>query len=262
MVKLMTDDIYRTQLRLPISIYERLRIAAEETGRSLNAEIAYRLDVSLSTKTLGTDAGQPTERQKAELLLEFESWLRGSSNFQDEKTGYREFCRLYNGADPDWEQVEPVSGIEEVSPRFLRDLALAWRRYTRESVYAQQFIDPTRPQRLTAERRKCELVVAYLHWCKEHEKAPSDTAALVAFCDEYNSREGGNILDLWEISPGYLEELVSAWLYSFPVQLAGATEDDDLIGVVLRAIHKQQAHKLQTIESAINRFADTDPNKQ
>ena len=34
-------------LRLPESLRERLRAAAKENGRSLNAEIVYRLRVSL-----------------------------------------------------------------------------------------------------------------------------------------------------------------------------------------------------------------------
>lgn len=253
----MTDDIYRTQLRLPISIYEKLRVAAEESGRSLNAEIAYRLDASLNTKTLSTDTGQPTERQKAELLLGFEAWLRDSSNSQNEKVAYREFCDLYNGADPDWEQVEPVYGIEEVNPRFLRDLALAWRRYARESVYVQQFTDPTRPQRLVPERRKGELMMSYLRWCNAAEKDPLDPALLVMFCEQYNDGEGSKVLDIPEIFAGYLEELVKEWLYELPVQLAGLPGGQNFMREALQVMQKQQEDKLKAIEAAMNRFADS-----
>ncbi|MFN4236054.1 MAG: Arc family DNA-binding protein [Vogesella sp.] len=257
----MTDDIYRTQLRLPIRVYERLRVAAEESGRSLNAEIAHRLDVSLTAKTIGTDASQPTERQKAELLLDFEAWLRESSTYQNEKTAYREYCRLYNGADPDWEQVEPVHGIEEVNPRFLRDLALAWRRYARESVYVQQFTDPTRPQRLAPERRKGELVMSYLGWCNALENDPLAPASLVEFCRQYNDGEGRKVLEMPEISPGYLEELMGVWLYNLPVQLAGTPGDRDFMHQALKAMQKHQEDKLKTIEAAMSRFADVDLGK-
>jgi hypothetical protein len=41
------DIVYRFLLRLPTTLSERLKDAAKENGRSLNAEIVHRLKVSL-----------------------------------------------------------------------------------------------------------------------------------------------------------------------------------------------------------------------
>lgn len=40
------EDIVRSQLRVPLELHERLRLAAERTGRSMNAEILRRLTIS------------------------------------------------------------------------------------------------------------------------------------------------------------------------------------------------------------------------
>ncbi|SMF56509.1 Arc family DNA-binding protein [Pseudogulbenkiania subflava] len=250
----MAEYIYRTQLRLPNKIYARLKAASEQSGRSLNAEIVHRVEESFNSKHLGANAGRPPERQKTELLLDFERWSYSKSPL-NEKVAYSEYCRLYNGDDPDQEEVEHVYGIEKIDPRFLIDLALAMRRYARESTYV---LDPTRAQRIVDERRKCDLLIAYLRWCKERTEAPQESTALVAFCAEYNSRESGKILDLEEIFPGYLEELVSSWLCCFPVQLAGANGGESLMQEALKAMHKQQVDTLQAIESAMRLLAPPD----
>lgn len=258
----MPDDTYRTQLRIPTTVHEQLKTASEASGRSLNAEISYRLEMSLSMKSLSTASGQPSERQKAELLLGFEAWLKEERNSQDEKAAYREFCHLYNGADSRWEQVEPVIGIDEVSPRFLRDLALAWRRYARESVYVHQFTDPTRGQRLAPERRKSELVMTYLRWCNSSAKDPLNADVLIDFCKQYNGWEECKVLDMPEISPGYLEELMSVWLQNLPVQLVGMPDTCDFMLHALKVMEKQQEDKLEAIKVAMSRFADLPPSKR
>jgi hypothetical protein len=257
----MTDDIYRTQLRLPVTVYEQLRTAAEQAGRSLNAEIVHRLDLSLRAPRSSTMTDVPNERQKVELLLVFEEWLRSSKHSQDRKAASKEFCRLYNGADPDWEQVEPVHGVEEINPRFLRNLALAWHSYARESVYFHQFNDPMHPQRNAPENRKCELIITYLHWSKVQKKPPLDPASLVAFCAEYNDDEKTQLLDIPRISPSYLEELINTWFYKFPTRLAEVSEDKNFIFEALQAMHKQQQNELIALEVAMNRFAESASKK-
>ena len=42
----MADDTYRSQFRLPHSLYERLKDSAEQSNRSLNAELVERLERS------------------------------------------------------------------------------------------------------------------------------------------------------------------------------------------------------------------------
>ncbi len=41
------DDIYRSQFRLPYSLYEKLKESAEANNRSVNSELIYRLEESL-----------------------------------------------------------------------------------------------------------------------------------------------------------------------------------------------------------------------
>lgn len=45
------EDAYRSQFRLPYPVYEKLKTAAEESGRSLNAELVYRLTQSFTENT-------------------------------------------------------------------------------------------------------------------------------------------------------------------------------------------------------------------
>lgn len=42
------EDIYRSQFRLPYSLYESLKAAADQNHRSLNAELVARLEASIS----------------------------------------------------------------------------------------------------------------------------------------------------------------------------------------------------------------------
>lgn len=46
------DDIYRSQFRLPYSLYERLKESAETNNRSVNAELIARLEHSFYTEDL------------------------------------------------------------------------------------------------------------------------------------------------------------------------------------------------------------------
>ena len=248
----MTENLYRTQLRIPMRVYEQLKQQADDSGRSLNAEIAYRLEASLGERAL-RNGRLPTERQKVELLLDFESWLQESQEGQNEKAALKAFCHLYNGGDPDYEQVEPVHGIEEVAPRFLRDLALACRRYARESPYISQYLDPTMPQRHVPEVRKAALVKGYLCWCEMQTKNPIAPDALNDFCREYH--EGGlqKILDVPTISPGYLEELVIAWLYKLPAWLATLSDSRDFMRETMQIMYEQQLAELHAIEKVVGR---------
>ncbi|MDD2046093.1 Arc family DNA-binding protein [Pseudomonas sp. GD04058] len=47
----MTDDIYRSQFRLPYPLYEQLKAASDENRRSVNAELVARLEASFSPLT-------------------------------------------------------------------------------------------------------------------------------------------------------------------------------------------------------------------
>lgn len=44
----MTDDLYRSQFRLPYPLYEQLKAAADGNRRSVNAELVARLEESFA----------------------------------------------------------------------------------------------------------------------------------------------------------------------------------------------------------------------
>lgn len=222
----MTDGIYRTQLRLPNHVYEQLKALAEQSGRSLNSEIVHRLESSLQSNMLCSRHDIPTERQNAELLLEFEYWQRELNTSLSEKMAYQEYCRLYNDESPGVGAFERVIGIKKVMPRTLRDLAIAFRRYASESIYLQEAGDSTQPQRLAQESRKGKLMLGYLQYCKSLRRDPLDSVALEDFCSEYNLqnaseelRNNKRVIGIARVTAIYLEELIKTWAYEVPTQL-------------------------------------------
>jgi hypothetical protein len=52
----MEKDIYRSQFRLPGDLYEQLKKAAEESGRSVNAELVYRLQTTFIAPSKESEA--------------------------------------------------------------------------------------------------------------------------------------------------------------------------------------------------------------
>ena len=44
------DDFFRTQIRIPSDIYEAIKESAEESGRSLNAEMVHLMGLGLDAK--------------------------------------------------------------------------------------------------------------------------------------------------------------------------------------------------------------------
>ena len=56
------EDTYRSQFRLPQSLYEKLKASAEQSGRPLNTELVRRLEVSFATPE------QPPDPRSVELL--------------------------------------------------------------------------------------------------------------------------------------------------------------------------------------------------
>lgn len=49
----MKEDQYRSQFRLPYSLYEKLKVAADKNGGSLNGELVARLERSIEADALG-----------------------------------------------------------------------------------------------------------------------------------------------------------------------------------------------------------------
>ncbi|WP_024873165.1 Arc family DNA-binding protein [Tolumonas lignilytica] len=52
----MNDEIQKTALRLPKSLHEAIHAAAKESGRTMNAEIVYRLQQSFERVLLQNEA--------------------------------------------------------------------------------------------------------------------------------------------------------------------------------------------------------------
>lgn len=56
------NDIFRSQFRLPADLAERLRVAADEAGRSLNAEIVVRLEGSFRPRGTAESVGDAIQQ--------------------------------------------------------------------------------------------------------------------------------------------------------------------------------------------------------
>jgi len=52
----MSDEIQKTALRLPKALHEAIHKAAKESGRTMNAEIVYRLEQSFPAGSIVTKA--------------------------------------------------------------------------------------------------------------------------------------------------------------------------------------------------------------
>lgn len=73
----MTDDIYRSQFRLPPGLHKRLKAAAKKNHRSLNAELVAALEKGLDQQDLETASGKRPEDLGDECLEEAaEAFLR------------------------------------------------------------------------------------------------------------------------------------------------------------------------------------------
>ena len=66
----MEDSLVKTQLRLPLSLQEKLVEAAKASGRSMNAEIVARLEASFPKNLDWLAANRQTERETLRLAVE------------------------------------------------------------------------------------------------------------------------------------------------------------------------------------------------
>ena len=55
----MSDEIQKTALRLPKGLHEAIHAAAKESGRTMNAEIVYRLQQSFASKDNESNVEKP-----------------------------------------------------------------------------------------------------------------------------------------------------------------------------------------------------------
>lgn len=62
------EDIVRSQLRVPSDLHDQLKECAERSGRSLNAEIVFRLTESLGRAAAPPPAGNSKADDLAERL--------------------------------------------------------------------------------------------------------------------------------------------------------------------------------------------------
>lgn len=61
----MSDEIQKTALRLPKGLHEAIHAAAKESGRTMNAEIVYRLQQSFEGVIASLQLEvEPSEREK------------------------------------------------------------------------------------------------------------------------------------------------------------------------------------------------------
>lgn len=52
----MSEDIYRSQFRMPYSLYEKIKESADANRRSVNAELVARLEESFEPRYVDADA--------------------------------------------------------------------------------------------------------------------------------------------------------------------------------------------------------------
>ena len=67
------NDLYRSQFRLPWSLYEALQEQATANGISLNAELVQRLQASLSPQATNSDISQELALQRQQIAQLTES---------------------------------------------------------------------------------------------------------------------------------------------------------------------------------------------
>jgi hypothetical protein len=72
------EDLYRSQFRLPYSLFDQLKAAADKSGRSVNAEVVSRLTDSFVeerviggiVERLADRLARPENKSELEALLE------------------------------------------------------------------------------------------------------------------------------------------------------------------------------------------------
>jgi Arc-like DNA binding domain len=128
------EKIYRSQFRLPIDLYERLKILADENGTSLNAELVQQLEFAVNQP----QAAKALERRKSELICEFIRWCVENGKDPNGAKQITEFCERYNGApqilsitdlstySEDCSKIKRILTIENIEPRYLSNLYYVW----------------------------------------------------------------------------------------------------------------------------------------
>jgi hypothetical protein len=79
------EDLYRSQFRLPYSLYEHLKAAADRSGRSLNAELVYRLTQTFDSERAGSAASLADKLARPENRGELESLLSAIQRIADKE---------------------------------------------------------------------------------------------------------------------------------------------------------------------------------
>ncbi len=57
------NDFFRTQIRIPSDVYEAIKEAAEESGRSINAEMVHLMSAALGMKEPVPDLAESRIRE-------------------------------------------------------------------------------------------------------------------------------------------------------------------------------------------------------
>lgn len=106
-------------VRFPEGMRASIAEAAKANNRSMNAEIVARLEISFAEP----DAAKANERRKLELVHSYIEWCEGKG--KDPYKSFVEFARIY-AEDHDENELERVSSIPTVDPKYLSDLFSIW----------------------------------------------------------------------------------------------------------------------------------------
>lgn len=252
-----TDPQFK--LRLPTDLKQLVEEAAKANNRSMNAEIVARLQDSFTLSM--QNAPEP---RKVELLTEYDRWMLEEGHKEGRRGSYKRFAELYNGGDPDGEHVDFVADIDQVDYNYLKELALAWHFY----IPPQYVDDNSHWVRPLVERRKGELYIGFLEWCKNNNLDPEK--AQTAFANEYNThgtRETlGRITDIPEITPQYLRELHLTWGIEVPEVIASKQllnpEGPQPIEIIMQAQHnivEELSRQSRLLEKALLELGAPNP---
>lgn len=130
-----TSHIAPFGLRMQPELRAALEEAARENGRSLNAEIAYRLEESLRPSK---PAQQAAERRKLELVTAYLDWCQ--SKGETPEKSYAEFCDFYNDPEREHGGVPNIQGIPHITQDYLSELHGVWF-LEREAPHPHQATD-------------------------------------------------------------------------------------------------------------------------
>lgn len=119
----MEKDIYRSQFRLPQSLYEKLKTSADSKNVSVNSELVSRLEEAFVPKGMN----QIAERRKLEILSDYVAWC--SQRNIDSGSSFRAYAAAYEDSIVNGEidhGIDLNAAVDQIDPKYLSELYRVW----------------------------------------------------------------------------------------------------------------------------------------